>query len=75
MHLEQYEHEGDAFLHRIMTVDETWIRSYTPELKRQSSEWRHTESPCPKRCRTLQDPSKLMIMVHTVPHGIRVNAY
>ena len=25
MHWEPYEHEGDAFLHRIMTVDETWI--------------------------------------------------
>ena len=24
--------------------DETWIRLYTPELKRQLSKWRHTES-------------------------------
>ena len=44
MHFEQFEHEGEAFLRRVITMDETWIRLYTPELKRQSSEWRHTGS-------------------------------
>ena len=83
MHLERYEHECEAFLRRVITINETWIRSYTPELKRQPNEWRHTESPRPKRCRALQDPSKLIIIVcydyesiiviYTVPHGTRVN--
>ena len=43
-HLEQYEHEDEVFLCHVITMDDTWIRSYTPELKRQSSEWRYTES-------------------------------
>ena len=65
-------------------MDETWMHSHTPELKRQSSEWQHTESLRPRRCRALQDPLKLMVIVcydydgiileHTVPHDIRVNA-
>ena len=29
---------------RVITMDETWIRSYTPELKQQSSKWKYTES-------------------------------
>ncbi|PSN45374.1 hypothetical protein C0J52_07535 [Blattella germanica] len=61
-----------------------WIHSYTPELKQKSSEWRHTESTRPRRCQALQNPSKLIvivyydydgiILVHTAPCGIRVNA-
>ena len=43
-HLGRYEHKGEAFICRVITMDKTWIRSYTPELKRQSSEWRHAES-------------------------------
>jgi hypothetical protein len=29
-------------LDQINAIDETWVRSYHPKLKRQSSEWRHT---------------------------------
>ncbi|KAJ4449803.1 hypothetical protein ANN_01209 [Periplaneta americana] len=44
-HLERYDCEGDAFLGRIVELDETWARSYEPLLKRQSNEWRYYESP------------------------------
>jgi hypothetical protein len=40
-HLERYEREGEAFLRRIIMLDETWAKSYEPQLKRQSKEWRH----------------------------------
>ena len=33
MHLEQYEREGEAFLRRIITTDETWAKAYEPKLK------------------------------------------
>ncbi|KAJ4436852.1 hypothetical protein ANN_16984 [Periplaneta americana] len=29
-HLERYDREGDAFLRRIVALDETWARSYEP---------------------------------------------
>ena len=37
-HLERYEREGEAFLRRIITLDETWAKSYEPQMKRQSNE-------------------------------------
>ena len=75
MHLELYEYEGEAFLRRVITMDETWICSYTHELKRQSNEWRHIESPRTKRCRALQDPSKLMIIARFDYEGIILVQY
>ncbi len=39
--LKRYEREAEECLNRIVAIDETWVRSYEPELKRQSSEW-HT---------------------------------
>ena len=36
-HLERYEREGEAFLCRIITLDETWAKSYEPQLKCQSN--------------------------------------
>ncbi|PSN56149.1 hypothetical protein C0J52_03342, partial [Blattella germanica] len=38
-HLERYRREGEGFLRRIITIDETWARAYEPQLKRQSNEW------------------------------------
>ena len=37
--LHRYGEEGDEMLQRIVAIDETWIRSFEPELKRQISEW------------------------------------
>ena len=37
--LDQYETEGDSFLDRIITGDETWCHHYEPESKRQSMKW------------------------------------
>ena len=35
-HLQRYAEEGDNFLDRIVTDDETWALHYTPESKQQS---------------------------------------
>ena len=36
--LRRYRKEGDAFLSRIVTTDETWVFHYEPESKRRSME-------------------------------------
>ena len=36
--LKRYGEDGDEMLQRIVAFDETWIRFFEPELKRQSSE-------------------------------------
>jgi hypothetical protein len=35
-HLDHHAREGDAFLHRIVTEDESWVFHYEPESNRQS---------------------------------------
>ena len=39
--LDRYDKEGDAFMDRFITGDETWVHHYEPEYKRQSMEWKH----------------------------------
>jgi len=45
----RYEADGEAFLQRIVTGDESWIHFYEPERKQQSMDWCHTSSPKPKK--------------------------
>ncbi|GFO49450.1 transposase [Plakobranchus ocellatus] len=46
--LERYNAEGEAFLQRILTGDESWVYHYDPESKAQSMECRHKTSPSPR---------------------------
>ena len=46
--LERFEKEGEDFLKKIITGDETWVNHYEPENKRQSMEYGHKESTSPK---------------------------
>jgi predicted RecB family endonuclease len=39
------------FLKHVITGDGTWILEYDPDTKRQSSEWRTSNSPRPKKAR------------------------
>jgi len=36
---------------RLVTIGETWLYHYDPEIKQQSLEWRHSGSPRPKKFR------------------------
>ena len=56
------------FLNTVITGDESWVYGYDPETKRQSSQWKHPESPRPKKAR--QVPSKMKVML-TVFFDIR----
>ena len=49
--LSRFDSEGQDFLSRIVAIDETWMRSYEPELKRQSAEWHTPSSPRPAKYR------------------------
>jgi hypothetical protein len=49
--LKRFEAEGDGFLGRIVTGDETWVDYHQPETKKASKEWRHTSSPKPRKFR------------------------
>ena len=51
-HLNRHAREGDAFSHRIVTGDESWVYHYEPESKRQSMQWKHPSSPANKKFKT-----------------------
>jgi hypothetical protein len=68
--LDRCHRDGDAFLQRVITMDETWARSYEPRLKRQSNESKHQGSPCPKKVRPQQGGVKVMFIVAHDVNGV-----
>jgi hypothetical protein len=40
--LERYHQDGNKFLNRIITGDETWVSFVNVETKEQSKQWMHT---------------------------------
>jgi hypothetical protein len=62
-HLDRHAREGDAFLHRIMRGDESWVYHYEPESKRQSMQWKHPSSPANKKFKTEASAGKVMLNI------------
>ena len=50
--LELFRRNKPNFLHRYVTMDETWIHHYTPESKRSSADWTAVDEKRPKRPKT-----------------------
>jgi len=62
-HLDHHACEGDAFLHRIVTGDESWVYHYEPESKRQSMQWKHLWSPANKKFKTQASAREVMLTI------------
>ncbi|GFO08206.1 hypothetical protein PoB_003471100 [Plakobranchus ocellatus] len=72
--LERYNAEGEAFLQRILTGDESWVHHYDPECKAQSMEYRHKTSPSPRnfrRRRVRRDKDSILQHDNARPHTSR----
>lgn len=69
-HLQRFRLEGDEFLKKIVTGDETWVHFFEPESKRQSMEWRHTSSPRKKKFKTVRSAGKVMATVFWDTEGV-----
>jgi hypothetical protein len=54
----RFEEEGEGFLWRIVTGDETWVHHYDPENKTQSMKHPHKGSPAPKKFKTKASAQK-----------------
>ncbi|BFZ13665.1 hypothetical protein BsWGS_16704 [Bradybaena similaris] len=61
--LSRYEKDGDEFLKKVVTCDETWVCQYEPESKRQSMEWKHVGSPVKKKFKSQRSTRKVMLTV------------
>ena len=60
--LKRFEREGENFMDRIVTVDETWISLHMPETKAQSTMWKTPGSPSPKKFKMSHSTKKQMFM-------------
>ena len=79
--LKRFEREGEKFMDRIVTVDETCIILYTPETKAQSTMWKTLGSPSRNKFKMSQSTIKQMfvvffdarevILAHAVPQDRR----
>ncbi|KAJ4426501.1 hypothetical protein ANN_27315 [Periplaneta americana] len=64
-----------GFLNTVITGDESWVYGYDPETKRQSSQWKHPESPRPKKARQVRSKIKVMLTVFFDVRGIVNHEY
>ena len=71
--LERYNREGDSFLNRIITADETWVHHYESETKQQSMQWKHTSSS--KKFKSQPSAGKLMLTVFWDSQGPLLEHY
>ena len=63
------------FIKTIITGDETWVYGYDPETKFQSSQWKHPESPRPKKARQVGSNVKAMLTCFFDSRGIVHHEY
>jgi len=68
--LKRFEAEGDGFLGRFATGDETLVHYHQPETKKAIKEWRHTSSPKPKKFRTQLSAGKIMLTLFWDERGV-----
>ena len=68
-HLDHHAHEGDDFLHRTVTRDESWVYHYDPESERQSMQWKHVSSPANKKFKTRASAGKVMLTIFRAVNG------
>ena len=62
--------DPEDFNARFVTVDETWVHHFTPESKRSSMQWKHTDSPPPKKAKVTPSAGKVMATVFWDSEGI-----
>ncbi|GFU06858.1 uncharacterized protein NPIL_425661 [Nephila pilipes] len=71
--LSQYHTDGEEFLNRIVTVDETWVRHVNVETKQQSMALGHMGTST--RLRTLQTLSARKLISYRLLGCSRNRAY
>ncbi|GFR99063.1 histone-lysine N-methyltransferase SETMAR [Elysia marginata] len=65
--LKHYEEEGEEFIQRIVTKDESWIH---PESKRHLMEYRYKSSPSLRKFKIVVSTRKVMLTVFWDSEGI-----
>ena len=61
--LERFTHDGERFLRSIITGDESWVHHYDPASKMQSMQYRHKNSPAPKKIKVVATARKVLLTI------------
>lgn len=67
--------DEEKFFSRVVTMDESWIHHFDPESKEASKQWKHAESPPPKKARVQPSAGKVMLSVFWDQSGIILTDY
>ena len=68
--------ESDSnFLNTVITDDESWVYGYDPETKAQSTQWKHSSSPRPKKARQVRSNVKVLLTVFLDSRGVVHHEY
>ncbi|GFR96344.1 histone-lysine N-methyltransferase SETMAR [Elysia marginata] len=67
---ERYNAEGEAFLQRILTEDESEVHHYDPECKASSVGYRHKTSPSPRKFNVVVSARKVLFTVFWDMEGV-----
>lgn len=73
--LKRFNDDQGTFIDRIVTQDETWVHHYDPETKMQSMQWKHPESPAPRKFRVVPSAKKVMASVFWDSGGVLMVDY
>ena len=68
--LAEISQDKEGFFSRLITADETWIHHYDPESKQESMQWKHKESPEPKKFKTQPSAGKILATIFWDQEGI-----
>jgi histone-lysine N-methyltransferase SETMAR len=68
--LECFNNNKTDFVHWFITMDETWIRHYTPESEQQWKQWTEAGCSAPKKTRWVLSAGKVMASVLWDAEGI-----
>ena len=62
----ELESKDTRFYDRIVTMDETWVHHFDPEMKSSSMKWKTPSSPTPKKARRMVlVPSEVILRSRT----------
>jgi [histone H3]-lysine36 N-dimethyltransferase SETMAR len=73
--LELYTRDSADFCSRIVTGDETWLHYWDPDSKQESMQWKHHDSPPPKKFRTQPSAGKVMATIFWDSDGVLLVDY
>jgi hypothetical protein len=62
MDLKEHVRNDPEFLSKVTTGDLNWIDGYDPEIKQQSSQWKCSSSPWPKKMQRVKSRVTSMLI-------------